>query len=158
MEKQPGEWASERAARLAAQHDEAAPRWARGAYAESLVGYVLERLRGLGFVVMHDLPQVGEGNVDHLVSGTSGVFMVETKRWKYDPGHLQKAKRQAAKLGAELDVWVTPVICLATRQVAQPYCNQGVWIVGRDKLVDWLVAQRNPVLESERLARFAAQL
>ena len=153
-DKRPAEWASAEAVRLAARHDEAAQKWARGAQAESVVGYALERLRRLGFAVMHDLPQVGEGNVDHLVSGPSGVFMIETKRWRYEPDHLLKARRQAAKLASELGVWVTPVICLATRARGRPYLHDGVWIVRRKLLLDWLVAQRNPVLRLERLARF----
>jgi hypothetical protein len=99
---------------MAADHDPFADRWARGAHAESIVGYVLEKLRKLGFEVVHDIPQPGEGNIDHLVSGPSGVFMIETKRWEYDAWHLRKAKRQAAKLATELGVWVTPVICLGT--------------------------------------------
>ena len=146
--KQPGEWGTEQAARLAGEHHESAWRWLRGANAECLVGYTLARLRSLGFVVMHDLAQPGEGNVDHLVSGPSGVFMIETKWRRYEDRHLPKAKRQAKKLHDELGVWVTPLICLATRAVARPYCNSGVWIVGRKQLVDWLRIQRNPVVES----------
>src|ERR671933_917984 len=134
VERQPGQWASEQAARLAAGHDPSADRWARGAHAESIVGYVLEKLRKLGFEVVHDIQQPGEGNVDHLVSGPSGVFMIETKRWEYDAWHLRKAKRQAAKLAAELGVWVTPVICLARRRPAKPYYHGGVWILGREGL------------------------
>src|SRR5207248_499866 len=103
----------------------------------------LDLLRELGFEVVHDLRQLGEGNVDHLVSGPSGVFMVETKRWEYEPWHLQKAKRQAAKLARELGIFVTPVICLARRRPAEPYRDHGVWILGRERLVDWLTAQRN---------------
>ena len=151
--RQPGQWVSEQAARMAAGHDPSADRWARGAHAESIVGYVLETLRKLGFEVVHDVPQPGEGNVDHLVSGPSGVFMIETKRWQYDAWHLRKARRQAAKLAAELGVWVTPVICLARRRPAKPYYDRGVWILGREGLVDWVTTQRNEVVEPGRLAR-----
>jgi hypothetical protein len=149
----PGSWVSEQAARLAAGHDPTAGRWSLGAHAESIVGYMLDKLRALGFEVVHDLRQLGEGNVDHLVSGPSGVFIVETKRWEYEPWHLQKAKRQAAKLAAELGVWVTPVICLARRRPARPYRDHGVWILGRDRLVDWVTAQRNEAVEPGRIAR-----
>ena len=154
--RQPGKWVSEQAARLAACHDEAADRWTRGAHAESIVGFALEKLRSLGFEIVHDVPQAGEGNVDHLVSGPSGVFMIETKRWEYDEWHLRKAKRQAAKVGAELGAWVTPVICLARRRPTRPYRDKGVWILGREGLLDWLVTRRNEVVEPGRLARFAA--
>jgi len=140
MADQPGSWVSEQAARLAAGLDPAAGCWSRGA---------LDKLRALGFEVVQDV------NADHLVSGPSGVFMVETKRREYDAWHLHKAKRQAAKLTAELGVWVTPVICLALRRPRRPYCDQGVWILGRETLADWVTAQRNEVVEPGRLARFA---
>jgi hypothetical protein len=152
---QPGSWVSEQAARLAAGHDPTAGRWSRGAHAESIVGYMLEKLRALGFEVVHDIRQAGEGNVDHLISGPSGVFMVETKRWQYEARHLRKAKRQAAKLATELGVWVTPVICLARRRPARPYRDHGVWILGRETLVEWVTAQHNEVVEPGRLARLA---
>jgi hypothetical protein len=155
MSDRPAGWVSEQAARLAACHDGAAERWSRGAHAESIVGFALEKLRQLGFEVVHDLSQPGEGNVDHLVSGPSGVFMIETKRWHYDAWHLRKAKRQAAKLAKELGVWVTPVICLARRRPARPFRDQGVWILGREGLVDWVATQRNEVVEPGRLGRLA---
>jgi Nuclease-related domain len=151
----PGEWVSEQAARLAAGHDPAAERWLRGAHAESIVGYMLEKLRALGFEVVHDVPQRGEGNVDHLVSGPSGVFMIETKRWEYEPRDLVKAKRQATKLASELGVWVTPVICMALRRPRRKYLDNGVWILGREMLADWVTAQRNEAIEPGCLARLA---
>jgi hypothetical protein len=144
--KQPGSWVSEQAARLAAGHDPAVGRWSRGA---------LDKLRALGFDVVQDIRRAGEGNVGHLVSGPSGVFVVETKRREYDAWHLRKAKRQAARLAAELGVWVTPVICLALRRPRQPYCDHGVWILGREMLADWVTTQRNEVVEPGRLARLA---
>jgi hypothetical protein len=123
-----------------------------GAHAESLVGSALERLRRLGFAVLHDLQQV-----DHLVSGPSGVFTIETHR-QYELRHLVKARRQAAELGAELGIWVTPVICLATRARGKPYLHDGVWIVRRKLLLDWLTAQKKPVLARDGLARVADRL
>ncbi len=48
--------------------------------------------------MLHDVPFAGEGNIDHLVSGPNGVYLVETKFGSYLPVHLKKAKRQAAKL------------------------------------------------------------
>jgi hypothetical protein len=153
--RSPGEWVSEQAARLAAGHDPAAERFLRGAHAESIVGYALEKLRALGFEVVHDLRQPGEGNVDHLVSGPSGVFMIETKRRWYEPRDVHKAKRQAAKLAADVGVWVTPVICLAVRRPRRAYFDHGVWIVGREALADWVTTQRNEFVEPGRLARLA---
>jgi hypothetical protein len=47
---------------------------------EKVVGQFLERLRGSGFQVFHDI--VGPTfNIDHVVIGPAGVFTVETKTW-----------------------------------------------------------------------------
>ncbi|HET9545585.1 MAG TPA: nuclease-related domain-containing protein [Gaiellaceae bacterium] len=131
--------------------------WRDGARAEGAVGDLLDTLRP-EFVVMHDLRQLGEGNVDHLVSGPSGVFMIETKARRYPPNALRKAKRQAAKLGNELEVWVTPVICIHERRGSEPFNHHGVWIVSSERLPAWLRTQRNATLPFERLARFADSL
>jgi len=42
-------------------------------------GELLEEFRGEGFIAMHGIEQAGEGNIDHLVSGPTGVFMIESK-------------------------------------------------------------------------------
>jgi hypothetical protein len=42
---------------------------------------------------MHDIEQGGEGNIDHLLSGPNGVYLVETKERRYDDRHLPKARR-----------------------------------------------------------------
>ena len=117
--------------------------WLRGARAEEAVGETLNELRSEGWIVMHDIEQSGEGNVDHLVSGPNGVYLIETKLRRYQAAHLTKAKRQAAKLKTELGVWVTPVICLDQRR-GRPFRIEGVWIVPREQLLDWLRAPAQP--------------
>jgi hypothetical protein len=134
-----------------------AARWRRGAHAERSVGDLLNELRDERFVVMHDIRQVGEGNIDHLVSGATGVYMIETKATRYESPQLTKAKRQAAKLGRELGVWVTPVICIHDRH-GRPFRHHGVWIVPRPGLLDWLRRQRNATVPFDRLAQFADAL
>jgi hypothetical protein len=107
---------------------------------------------------MHDIEQEHEGNIDHLVSGPSGVFMIETKWRRYQESHLVKAKRQARKLHDELGVWVTPVIAIGERANSKPFKTKGVWVVPRQSLLAWLHDQKNATLEFERLARFADRL
>lgn len=116
-------------------------KWRKGAASEEAVGEALRELDAEGFAVTHDLRQQFEGNVDHLVSGRTGVFMIETKHRGYKPADLSKARRQAKRLNDELDSWVTPVICLDRRRASKPYRNHGVWIVSRERLVDWIRAQ-----------------
>lgn len=132
--------------------------WLRGARSEEAVGEALAGLGRDGYTVLHDIRQEFEGNIDHLVSGPSGVYMVETKHRRYETDQLRKAKRQAAKLHDELGVWVTPVICLDKRRDRDPFRHHGVWIVCRTRLVTWMKAQRNPVLDFDRLAAFADRL
>jgi hypothetical protein len=132
--------------------------WQRGAVAERAVGEVLNQLRYEGWIVMHDVEQAHEGNIDHLLSGPGGVFMIETKLRRYEDAHLTKAKRQAAKLYSELGVWVTPVIALCERKKPSPFRTKGVWVVPRQSLLQWVREQHNPAVEFERLARFADRL
>ena len=118
-----------------------AVQWRRGAASEEAVGDALDKLTADGFTVTHDVRQAAEGNVDHLVAGPTGVFMVETKHRSFKASDLPKARRQAKKLNAELGAWVVPVICLDKRRASKPYCNRGVWIVSRERLVDWIREQ-----------------
>ena len=133
-------------------------RWRGGAEAETAVGDVLNGLRYDGWIVMHDVVQEYEGNIDHLVSGPGGVFMVETKLRRYEVRQLVKAKRQAAKLHDQLGVWVTPVIAIHSRRNPRWFNVKGVWVVPRQSLLDFLHQQHNAVVEFERLARFADSL
>ena len=129
----------------------------KGRNGEGVVGEALEELRWEQYIVLHDVPFAGEGNIDHLVSGPNGVFLVETKFGSYLPVHLKKAKRQAAKLSDELAVLVTPVLCVAVGE-GDPYRHGGVQIVGFDALLGWIREQSNPPVEFNRLADFSAGL
>jgi Holliday junction resolvase-like predicted endonuclease len=131
--------------------------WLRGARAEESVGETLNELRREGWILLHDVEQQGEGNIDHIASGPTGVYMIETKQRRYEQRQLRKARRQAAKLHDELDVWVTPVICLHERDSA-PFRVEKVWIVPEQHLLDWLRDQHNAPVPFERLARYADQV
>jgi Nuclease-related domain len=125
-----------------------------GTRAEVAVGETLEQLRREGWIVMHDIERPREANLDHVVSGPNGVFLIETKDRRYEDRHLGRVKGQAAWLHDQVGVWVTPVICIRTRR-GQPFRTKSVWVVPLDRLVDWLHAQRNTPVDFERLARFA---
>ena len=133
-----------------------AVRWRRGWVAERSVGEELNRLRWDGFIVMHDVPQRGEGNIDHIVSGPTGAYLIETKARGYQADHLVRARRQAAKLQAELGTWVTPVMCLNERE-SKAFHHERVWIVPRQH-IDWIRNQTNRPVLFERLARYADTL
>jgi Nuclease-related domain len=132
--------------------------WSLGERAERSIGELLNQLRSEGFIVMHDVEQAYEGNIDHIVSGSTGVFMIESKARRYDDDAPRKARRQAKKLSIELDAkWVGPVICLNKRD-RKPFQHEGVWIVPKQHLLDWIRAQREPKVPFERLALWADKL
>lgn len=57
--------------------------WAIGAGGEERLGSMLDSLEAEGFVVLHDLrvPNSRE-NIDHLLIGPPGVFVIETKTYR----------------------------------------------------------------------------
>jgi hypothetical protein len=56
--------------------------WQRGAHGERRTARLLRRLTRDGYVVFHDLAVPGsDANVDHLVIGPSGVFVIDSKQW-----------------------------------------------------------------------------
>ena len=58
-------------------------RWARGAAGELATAALLEHLPGRQWVVLHDLALPGSrANVDHLVIGPTGVWVVDTKAYR----------------------------------------------------------------------------
>jgi hypothetical protein len=132
--------------------------WILGANSESAVGYTLNELPQPSFRVMHDLRQAGEGNIDHLVAGPTGVFLIETKHRRYLDRDLTKVKRQAAKVNRELGVWVTPVICIDHRPKGGSFHTKGVTVVRREGVCAWLQPQSNQPVEFNRLAAWADRL
>jgi hypothetical protein len=56
--------------------------WQRGAHGERRTAHLLDRLTCDGYVVFHDLAVPGSpANVDHLVIGPTGVFVIDSKQW-----------------------------------------------------------------------------
>jgi hypothetical protein len=68
--------------RLRFRPSEQARSWQRGAAGERHTARLLDRLTRDGYVVFHDLAIPGSpANVDHLVIGPSGVFVIDSKQW-----------------------------------------------------------------------------
>src|SRR6266540_4381998 len=69
--------------RLRFRPSEQARTWQRGAQGERRTARLLDRLTRDGFVVFHDLAMPGNtsANVDHLVIGPTGVFVIDSKQW-----------------------------------------------------------------------------
>jgi len=68
--------------RLRFRPSEQVTAWQRGAAGERRTARLLDRLVRDGYVVFHDLAVPGSpANVDHLVIGPSGVFVIDSKQW-----------------------------------------------------------------------------
>ncbi len=69
--------------RLRFRPSEQACTWQRGAAGERHTARLLRRLHRDGFVVFHDLAVPGNtsANVDHLVIGPTGVYVIDSKQW-----------------------------------------------------------------------------
>jgi hypothetical protein len=68
--------------RLRFRPSEQARTWRRGAHGERRTARLLDRLTRDGYVVFHDLAVPGSpANVDHLVIGPTGVFVIDSKQW-----------------------------------------------------------------------------
>jgi Nuclease-related domain len=68
--------------RLRFRPSEQVTAWRRGAAGERRTARLLDRLTRDGYVVFHDLAIPGSpANVDHLVIGPSGVFVIDSKQW-----------------------------------------------------------------------------
>jgi hypothetical protein len=140
--------------------------WQDGAFGEQWTAKSLRPLESRGWVVLHDLP--GErGNLDHVVVGPGGVFLLDSKRWRgtttvsgdiatvrrlEDPelsyrlggvGHLKGLAREVhdrLRTESRLNRWVEPVIVIwgdFPQRVAGETCN----FVHGDHLASWLEEQ-----------------
>jgi Nuclease-related domain len=68
--------------RLRFRPSEQARTWQRGAHGERRTARLLDRLTRDGYVVFHDLAVPGsDANVDHLVVGPTGLFVIDSKQW-----------------------------------------------------------------------------
>jgi Nuclease-related domain len=54
-------------------------RWRHGAEGEQATARALRRLVGGGWTLVHDV-DTGHGNLDHILVGPPGVFLLETKK------------------------------------------------------------------------------
>jgi Nuclease-related domain len=122
--------------RLRFRLSEQARTWQRGAHGERRTARLLDRLTHDGYVVFHDLAVPGSNaNVDHLVIGPTGLFVVDSKQWS---GHVQQGGDGLAwhnhyRLDRTLETvrWEAQVVgrLLGTRAVAL-VCVHGAHVQG----------------------------
>ena len=157
--------------------------WQIGADGEVRTGRLLETLEADGFRILHDrkIPGARSANIDHIVIGPPGIYVVETKSYK---GSLQIRGNEVFVAGRRKNGWidevngeaaavrtaladevlahgwtVTPIICVHRADL--PWFRsevKGVRIVSGKDLVDRL-RKADPVLspaDIECLAAIAA--
>jgi Nuclease-related domain len=115
--------------RLRFKPSEQARAWQRGAAGERQTARLLDRLGRDGYQVLHDLAMPASvANVDHLVIGPSGLFVIDSKQWTGQVHQsadglvwhnhyrldrtLATVRWQALTLGRLLGIPVAPLICV----------------------------------------------
>ncbi|WP_190394851.1 nuclease-related domain-containing protein [Nocardiopsis deserti] len=157
--------------------------WRMGAVGERRTGRRLNALRRRGWVVFHDLSLPGSrANVDHLVIGTSGVYLVDSK---YRRGAVRFGGRRgwirigktggpllvrsaqyeaeavtrvlSSALGRRVDV--TAVLAVHVPRSRFPgwreFSASGVPIMAASAVVPWLRARRVRVFSAAEVVRVA---
>jgi hypothetical protein len=151
--------------------------WRRGAAGERRTARLLGPLERQRWAVLHDLALPGSrANIDHLVIGPGGVFVIDSKQYRgrlqldgsgrlwHGRSPLAPALRavdfeadQAAQVLVDPDVVVVPIVAVHGAQV--PWGNvvtQGVPVVAARRLPSML-RQLPAVLGPERVAGLADQ-
>ena len=153
-----------------------------GERGERSVGEILDLIRAKGFVAVHDLP--GDGfNVDHVVVGPTGVYVIETKTRSgsgtieyhasdelvfggkiSDNRPLSQARSNAYAVHAHLKehlreyFWVKPVVVFVGNwRVRREAGDYDVDVVTADQLENYFDRQQ-PELTSKDIARIRSHL
>lgn len=177
--------ADRKAEELAAAGDPSAAAWAAGAAGERRVADELAKLLE-AWTVFHDRllsPGLSPVNLDHVVVGPGGAFLIDAKNWSGNiavwQGNLfqhlgagegrqslrkhqevAKVHGMAAYMAAESGMPVAPVICLAGRSESnfgEPQLIRGVWVIPASNLRAWLES-RPMVLQRDQVERSAVTL
>jgi hypothetical protein len=151
--------------------------WRRGAAGERRTARLLKPLERQGWAVLHDLAVPGSrANLDHLVIGPGGVFVIDSKQYRsrlqFDQSGrlwhgrypLAPALRavsfeadQAALVLTDPDVVVVPILAVHGTQVPWgKVVADGVPVVAAGRLPSML-RQLPAVLGPKRVANLAAQ-
>jgi hypothetical protein len=120
--------------RLRFRPSEQVTAWQRGAAGERRTARLLDRLTRDGYVAFHDLAIPGSpANVDHLVIGPTGVFVIDSKQWTGSVQQgadglvwhnhyrldrtLETVRWEADTIGRLLSTRIHPLLCVHDAQV-----------------------------------------
>ncbi len=163
----------EKAARLM----RSAELYERGAQGERAVGSILDELRVRGWAVFHDVRWPGRvrANLDHVVVGPPGVFVVDAKNWSgrihvRDDTFWCHGRRQdrvvaaagdaalavAGIVGAPATAHVRSALCFVRDEPVAGWCHD-VMLCSTGNLREMLLT-RPPVLTTEQVRLTAIEL
>lgn len=120
--------------RMAAERlQRSAQLWEQGAEGEEAVARALESLPA-GWVVLHDLPWPGRqrANLDHVVVGPGGVFVIDAKNWT---GRIEVRDQVLVQNGRRRESAVSSITAaaIAVQQLVSPAPCVGVLCFVRDE-------------------------
>jgi hypothetical protein len=159
-------------------------RWRQGAEGEKRTAKALRSLTRRGWMLVNDV-EMERGNLDHVLVGPAGVFLLETKnlggvvsvergvlavRWREDPDDGYEARQiapRARALAAQLaervrepglpNVWVQPIVVLWGDFPQGSIQSDGVaWVAG--KRLASVLAARPLVFSQEKSDEIIAVL
>ena len=140
--------------------------WQDGAFGEQWTGKALRELESQGWRIFHDL-KASYGNIDHVVVGPGGVFLLDSKRWRgsvsvegdsavvrrlegpgsdwlfTSPAHVKGLAvevSEAIRTSTRATVWVMPVI-VVWGDFAQVVAGDTCKFVHGNALAGWLKHQ-----------------
>jgi len=140
--------------------------WRWGSDGERKTARALQRLSPADWRIWHDLQWEDETNIDHVVVGSEGVFLLDTKdcfghvtvdnhglhfQWLEDPdmvseyrgifakeGSASAALKERIQDGTGVRTWVEPVVVLWGQFDQGPTQVNNVTFIRGSELVDWL--------------------
>ncbi|MDP8902092.1 MAG: NERD domain-containing protein [Actinomycetota bacterium] len=139
--------------------ERAAEEWLRGARGERVLAEVTGPLIADGYYHLHDRGMPGStANLDHLLVGPAGVFVIDAKSWtgrisvdgsvlrqngRRRDDHLERSRRQASELAIVLEqalgahrVPVRPVLCfVGDHGIDTPTIVDRVYLLNSGELV-----------------------
>ena len=146
--------------------------WRRGADGERKTDKALLPLEKLGWDIEHDIQRPGSANLDHVLNGPPGVFLLETKnlegtiaiedgvltaRQVDDPDEIyryrtlaSRVRGQAKALSARrrketgLGCWITAVVVIWGDFREALVEHENVVYIDGDRLVSWLKSRPVP--------------
>jgi hypothetical protein len=161
-------------------------RKANGALGEQRTAKVLRRLERDGWHAAHDLERQNNGNIDHLLIGPRGVFIIDSKFWggiarvdeagvitvtAYDDNSITWTSRDhRSKTHRTKGVVVRALVRRTGKAVPEPVLvvvfwsrfpqreveANGITYVAGEHLVDWLRTYNKVTLSRSQVAQLAA--